>query len=210
MHNCKETKEQITELLLDGADCPPDEELSAELRTCTECRDEFEALNATLRITARTLKLSAPAEDYWTTYHAKLRRKLVNLSAVSEAHGPSLLVRFLGYSIPVPAPVALALIIAGAILVPVGIRATRNETAQPPSVVRVEIPVIQEKVVTQVVYRNRRSPTRTAKRSNNVVPSGESTIAKSRGKEIPAAFVGFKPSEDVKLTVIKGGSGNEK
>lgn len=210
MHNCKETKEQITELLLDGANRQPDEELSKELRTCAECRNEFEGLDATLRITARSLKLSAPAEDYWSTYHAKLRQKLVNVSAVTVSHGPSLLVRFFRFSIPVPAPVALALIIACAVLVPVGIRAARKETTQPPSVVRVEVPVIQEKVVTQVVYRNRRSPTQTAKRSSNAVTPGESTFARSRGREIPAAFVGFKPNEDVKLTVIKGGSGNEK
>ena len=210
MHNCKETKEQITELLLDGVDCRPEEKLSMELRRCAECRNEFEALSSTLRITARSLKLSAPADDYWNTYHTKLRHKLVNATAVSESHGPSLLVRFFRFSIPVPAPVALALIIAGAILVPVGIRAARKETAQPPSVVRIEVPVIQEKVVTQVVYRNRQSPTRTAKQSHNAVPPGENTLAKSRGREVPAAFVGFKPSEDVKLTVIKGGSGNEK
>ena len=208
MHSCKETKEQITERLLDGAHCRPEEELAAELRTCAECRNEFEALSATLRITARSLKLSAPADDYWTTYHAKLRHKLVNVNAISESHGPSLLARFFRFSIPVPAPVALALVIAGAILIPVGIRAARKGSAQPPAVVRVEVPVVQEKIVTQVVYRNRPSPTQISKRYAS--PTIESTFAKSRGREVPTAFVGFKPAEDVKLTVIKGGSGNEK
>ena len=208
MHSCNQTKEQITELLLDGADCRPEEALAGELRACAECRNEFEALSATLRITARSLKLSAPTDEYWPTYHAKLRHKLSNVHALSESHEPSLFVRFFRFSIPVPAPVALGLIIACAILIPLGIRAARKEPAQPSSVVRVEVPVVQEKIVTQVVYRNRWLPNRASKRLNNVAPTVESTFA--RGKKVAAPFVGFKPAEDVKLTVIKGGSGNEK
>jgi len=210
MHSCKETKEQITELLLDGVDCRPEEELTAEMRACGECRNEFEALSATLRITARSLKLSAPADDYWIAYHAKLRHKLVNINTLSESHEPSLFARFFRFSIPVPAPVALALIVACAILIPLGIRAARKETTQPASIVRVEVPVVQEKIVTQVVYRNRWLPARTAKRSDKAASSGDSTFAKTRGKEVATPFVGFKPAEDIKLTVIKGGSPYEK
>ena len=195
MHDCKETKERLTELLLDGADCRSDEVLSAELRGCADCRNEFEFINATLRITSRSRELSAPAEDYWPSYHAKLRQKLLNVNAVTKSHGPSLFERFLRFSIPVPAPVALALIVACAIFVPVAIRAARKQPAQTPSVVqvpvevRVEVPVIQEKVVTRVVYRDRQ----TAKPGTNATPKVESTFAK------------FKPSDEVKLTVIKGG-----
>ena len=89
MHNCSEVKEQITELLLDGADCRSDEVLSAELRRCAECRNEFDVLRATLRITKRSREFSAPTEDYWTNYHAKLRQNLVNVNALSASHKPS-------------------------------------------------------------------------------------------------------------------------
>lgn len=200
MHDCKETKEKLTELLLDGVNCRSDEVLSAELRSCTDCRNEFEALNSTLRITTRSRELAAPAEDYWTSYHAKLRQKLLNINSVNESHGPSLVQRFFTFSIPVPAPVAVALILACAIFVPVWIRAARKQPAQTPSVVhvpvevRVEVPVIQQKVVTRVVYRDRQ----TSKRTSNAEPKVENTFAK------------FKPSDEVKLTVIKGGYSNEK
>ncbi|HJU92825.1 MAG TPA: hypothetical protein VJ656_07830 [Pyrinomonadaceae bacterium] len=198
MHDCRETKEQITELLLDGAD-RSHEVLSAALRGCADCRNEFEALNATLRITTRSRELSAPTEDYWTSYHAKLRQKLSHVNAPRESHGPSLVARFFRFSIPVPAPVAVALIVACAILVPLGIRAARKQTARPsvvhvPVEVRVEVPVIRQKVVTRVVYRDRR----TSKQTGNAEPKVENTFAK------------FKPTDEVKLTVIKGGSGNEK
>ena len=212
MHNCREVKEQITELLLDGADCRSDEELAAELRRCADCRNEFDALNATLRITKRSRQLCAPTEDYWTNYHAKLRRNLVvNGRALSASHTPSVIERFIRFSIPVPAPVALALIIACAIAVPVAVRAARQQPAPPPSVVHVpvEVPVIQEKVVTRVVYRERRPTARTSKRTTNALPV-ENTFAKSRRAETPTGLAGFKPTEEVKLTVIKGRSWNEK
>ena len=39
------------------------------LNRCDECRAEFEALNATLRVTSRLREMVAPPEDYWTGYH---------------------------------------------------------------------------------------------------------------------------------------------
>ena len=213
MHNCRETIEQVTELLLDGANSRPDEVLLGELRKCVECRNEFDALKATLRMTTISRELSAPTEAYWTTYHAKLRHKLVNVNAVNNSPEPSLVTRFFRFSIPVPAPLALALILVGAVLVPIAIRASRQ---QAPSVVRVpvEVPVVQEKekIVTRVVYRERQRLVRTANRLNNA-PKVENTFAQSkkpRDVDVPPGLAGFKPTEEVKLTVIKGGSTNEK
>ena len=212
MHSCKETKAQITELLLDAADYTPDTMLSSELLKCADCRYEFATLKATLRTTTRSLQLSAPTEDYWTSYEAKLRHKLVNSTAATNSHGPSLVTRFFRFSIPVPAPVALALVILSAVFIPVAIRtARRQQTAPPPSVVErtIQVPVVQEKIVTQVVYRDRQPVALNSKQPRNVARV-ESTFAKSRDTDSPATLAGFKPTDEVKLTVIKGGSTNEK
>lgn len=222
MHSCKETKEQITELLLDGADCRLEEALAGELRACTECRNEFDALRSTLRATKRSSELSAHTESYWIHYHAKLRQRIEDQTTESHARAQRrkqstrdffapLLLR-VRTTVAVPVPLLVALVVASAGLTVFAVFAGPQPVPQSPLIVheRVEVPVIQEKVVTQVVYRNRRSPTRTAKRASNALLPGESTFAKSRGREVPAAFLGFKPTEDVKLTVIKGGSGNEK
>jgi hypothetical protein len=221
MHNCRETKEQITEFVLDGADRRPGEVLLAELRVCAECRAEFNALNATLRVTTRLRETAAPSETYWSGYHAKLRHKLVNTNAQSNhSSGTSWFARFFKASISVPAPVAAALIVACAVLIPIAIRAARQQQPQTPAIVHVPVatpvvqekPTILEKVVTRVVYRDRRSPGRTSKRV--VDPSKiESTFAKSQkpqNAEILPTLTGFKPTEEVKLTIIKGGSQNEK
>jgi hypothetical protein len=200
MHNCRETKERLTELALDEAMLP------AELGQCDECRTEFEALNATLRVTARLRETVAPSEDYWIDYHARLRERIFHAKAQrsKEEFAPlfaplrlclNLLLRFLKFSVPVPVPLA----IAGIILL--GVIATRKSPAPNPVVVHVpvEVPVVQEKTITQVVYRDRRPTSKPSKRAS-LAPTAENTFAN---------LAGFKPADEVKLTVIKGGISNE-
>lgn len=220
MHNCKETKERLTELALDRAVLP------AELRKCDECCAEFEALNATLHATARLRETAAPAESYWTGYHARLRHKLQNAEeSRAKARGrnaelgswsaPLRLcartsVKFFKSSVPIPMPLGIAVIILLAIL---GLFAIRRPAAQPqsPIVVQVpvEVPVIQEKAVMQVVYREKRPTSKRSKRAG-VTPASESTFARSQKHDLPINLTGFKPTDEVKLTVIKGGTPNEK
>ena len=245
MHNCKETREIFTELLLDGMDFRSDQALSAELSRCSDCRSEFEVLSATLRLTNRLGETAAPAEDYWTGYHSKLRQSLVKAQAESSTSrakaqrhkdelgplfeplrpraGTSLFARFFKTTVPVPLPLAVAVIAAAALflslVIPFAIRTARKDVQQPntTTVVRVpvEVPVVQEKptekIITRIVYRDRlvvkaTTPAKDATRA-------ESTFAKSQkseGEAMPSSLAGFKPSDEVKLTVIKGGVPNEK
>jgi len=235
MHNCKETREIFTELLLDGIDFRSDQAISAELRRCSECRLEFETLSATLRMTSRVSEVATPAEDYWPAYHAKLRQRLVDAQtpttsrAQAQRHkeklgplfeplrpgaGNSLFVRFLKTTVPVPLPLGIALVVAAALLIPLAIRAARVQPSNTTTIVRVpvEVPVVQEKIVTRVVYRDRQPVVRTTKRATDAARA-ETTFAKSqrtRTEAMPTSLVGFKPSDEVKLTVIKGGVPNEK
>ena len=235
MHNCKETRELFTELLLDGIDFRSDQAISAELSRCSECRAEFEALSATLRMTSRVTELATPAEDYWPAYHAKLRQRLVDAQtpttsrAQAQRHkeklgplfeplrpgaGNSLFVRFLKTTLPVPLPLGIALVVAAALLIPFAIHAARVQPSNTTTIVRVpvEVPVVQEKIVTRVVYRDRQPVVRTTKRATDAARA-ETTFAKSqrtRTEAMPTSLVGFKPSDEVKLTVIKGGVPNEK
>lgn len=202
MHDCRETKERITELVLDGID---DEVLQMELNKCAECRAEFDALNATLRITTRLRETAAPAESYWAGYHARLREKIecsVNgFDAKAQrrrAESTSFLAALrlcVRTTVPVPVPLIVAVVVAFAAVALIAIPGFRQPTSQTPSIVHVpvEVPVVQEKIVTRVVYRERRLPARASKRTSNAEPKVEGTFAK------------FKPSDEVKLTVIKGG-----
>ena len=211
MHNCKETKERLIELALDQAVLP------VEFSKCDECRAEFEALNATLRATARLREKAVLPNGY----HARLRERLFHAKAQTRKAGRkegfpplfaplrlcvNLLVRSLKSSIPVPVPVGIAVIILFSLL---ALFAIRQRTAQPQSPivvhVPVEVPVVQEKTVTQVVYRDRRRTSKPSKRTATT-PTSESTFARSQ----PINLDGFKPTDEIKLTVIKGGIPNEK
>jgi hypothetical protein len=223
MHNCKETREQLTELLLDG-----DGRAERVLDHCEECRAEFEALAATLRMTARVRETVMPTEDYWTGYHAQLQSKLEGFHAKAqrlrhakaqrEELKPGLGFIFASlrqplrlclktFLRPVPVPLGIAVLAIGLVLALFAIRVSQQP--QPPIVVQVpvEVPTIQEKVVTQVVYRDR---WRVAKPSKRVVSDSATENTFARSREIPGTLSGFKPTDEVKLTVIKGGSPNEK
>jgi len=220
MHNCTETKERLIELVLDGRSAE-----TSELNACAECRAEFDALNMTLRLTSRLSETAAPAESYWSGYHARLREKLATAPNPSHAEkqrrkeklGPlfetmRLCVRT---QVRVPLPLAIAVIIACLALGVFAFRRAETPVAPPPLLVHVpvQVPVVQEKVVTRVVYRDRRSSSRNSRRAINDDAQTESTFAKSRKPstdEIPASLNGFKPTDEIKLTVIKGGSPYEK
>ena len=217
MHNCKETRERLTELVLDGD--PRAEKL---LDQCEECCAEFESLAATLRITARLRETAMPAEDYWTGYHAQLRQRLSlhakaqrlrHAKAQGEELKPGLGFVFASLRQPlrlcvktflVPVPVPLSVAVIAVVLLFFAVRSPQQPTPPPqaPVIVQVpvEVPVIHEKVVTKVIYRDRKPISRP---SNQLVP--ENTFARSQG-----SLSGFKPTDEVKLTVITGGSPNEK
>jgi hypothetical protein len=206
MHNCREVKERVIEMVLDGVDC------AAELEECADCRTEFAALNATLRMTRRVSETVAD-DNYWSGYHARLREKILMSEESSHAKAQRreedakknrasdlrlffaplrLCVRT---AVRVPVPLVVLTVLAFAALSVFAVRAARRTTTPPQVIVHVpvEVPVVQEKVVTRVVYRERRSSTR-----------------KSPGAEIPPSLTGFKPTDDVKLVVIKGGTPYEK
>jgi|SRR6185503_4505850 uncharacterized protein GlcG (DUF336 family) len=226
MHNCRETKERLAEMVLDGIDG------GAELEACAECSTEFAALNATLRMTRRVSETVAAPESYWTDYHARLRQKIVTAEGISHAKAQrrkvdaeknraSALRLFFAplrlcvrTAVRVPVPLVVLAILAFAALSVFAVRAARRSAVQSPVIVHVpvEVPVVQEKIVTRVVYRDRRSSSPTSRRAINEARA-ESTLARSRKpmtEENPATLTGFKPTEEVKLTVIKGGVPNEK
>ena len=226
MHNCTETKDRLIEMVLDDVDC------EAELDGCAECRTEFATLNATLRMTRRMKETVAPPESYWADYHARLRQKIEMSEGISHAKAQrckddakgdrasalrlifSPLRLCVRTAIPVPVPLVVLTILALAAVSIFAVRAARRPTSPNQVVVQVpvEVPVVQEKVVTRVVYRNRRSPSRSARRAINDA-GAESTFARSQKpatEEPPASLTGFKPTEEIKLTVIKGGSPYEK
>jgi hypothetical protein len=161
----------------------------------------------TLRITTRVIEKSEPSKSYWNGYYTRLKRQLDNATIHDfESRETTWILRFFKSSIRLPVPVGLALLV----LFAVGIRwATRvsqkqlviTQTISVP--VPLEVPVVQEKIVTRVLYRDR-------VRKRNESSTANSVVAKTQNEVRAPALIGFKPLDEVKLTVIKGGSPNEK
>ena len=207
MHNCKTTTDRITELLLNRPNARPDDLLSKELLRCAECRNEFDALKETLRITTRVIEKSEPSKSYWNGYYTRLKQQLDNATIHDfESREMTWILRFFKSSIRLPVPVGLALLVLFAVGIGWATRVSQKQVVMTQTIsvpVPFEVPVVQEKIVTRVLYRDR-------VRNRNENSTANSVVAKTQNEARPTALIGFKPLDEVKLTVIKGGSPNEK
>ncbi|HEV2799807.1 MAG TPA: hypothetical protein VGW12_04885 [Pyrinomonadaceae bacterium] len=225
--------------------------LVAEVERCAACAAEYRSLVATLDACDEASDALAPGENYLTQYHAALTRRLLDAagdtrtpsSAARATHEQSTRTtttpfwkRLLNASIRVPVPVAAvcALLFVGACAValvlaarpasePVVLAAphmTEPQTA--PQIKFVEVPVVQEKTVTQIVYVPRRPANdgEEARRQNvreNVAgvgrPKNATTAAVTNMAAAPMPsrpnLSGFKPAGEVNLRIIKGSEARE-
>jgi len=224
MHNCKSTRNSLTDLALN--EVPPDQRqpLLAELETCAECREEFVSIKESLRVSGQALRSTLPPAEFWTGYHARLVNRLENQPSYVSPAAPSRtwesLWRLVTASVSIPVPVVAAMLL---LLFGVGtslawaLMKRDNVGAEPqaPTVITrtVTVPVTQEKIVTRVVYRERN-----VSRQRVRIPQFDfseqefAPLAQSSGEadKAPLSLVGFKPIEQVKLKVMKGSYRDEK
>ena len=113
-------------------------------------------------------------------------------------------------SIPIPLPIAAALLL---VLVFLGSRTLRPPTmvrlevpAPVSEVVRVEVPVVREKIVTRTVYREAPEAKTASKRlQNGTVRSTTDPVSKGpRRSQIAVQLGDFEPIEKIQLKILKG------
>ena len=228
MHNCKETRKLLIEQALDQIPSDQSQALLAEFEHCPACREEFASLRSVLRVADQAMQSALPEENFWSGYHARLRQSLERESSLtprprSDAGAlvllQSLLQRLATASVRVPVPIAAVLIILFGLSIVFATHSRRQlstESGSGTSTVvtkTVEVPVIHERTVTRVVYRDRsrravsdiarieRAPRSAAKVTNRPNEPVANT---------PISLVGFKPTSDPKLTIIKGSYRDEK
>src|ERR1700686_1850008 len=173
MHNCKTTRKRLVEMALDQTSFDQSGPLLAELERCPTCREEFAALRSVLRVADQALESALPAESFWSGYHARLRQSLERDSSLA-SRPPSdtgvliplrnLLQRLATASVSVPVPLAAVLIVLFGLSIVFATHSRPQPISEPvigtSSVVTktVEVPVVQERTVTRVVYRDRDRP----------------------------------------------------
>jgi hypothetical protein len=219
MHNCKATRKRLLEQCMDKSPTGQKEIGPAELEGCPACLEEFAAVGKLLQVTDQAMDSAQPAESFWTGYHARLRQSLEQGTAsgppsenkVAELSGLRNL--FASY-LRVPVPVAALVILLFGLSVVFAVQSRRLATGSSSSVVTrtVEVPVIRDRVVTQVVYRDR---LRRLSQDRNRAEEKQS-VAKARTRRnaaienSPPSLAGFKPANEARLTIIKGSEQDDK
>lgn len=232
MHSCKLTRNFLMDYALGEESSPQATEALAQLQSCPSCQAEYAAIRNTLRVSRQALSSAAPPDEFWPGYRARLKDKLVKQQEAATHFAPSAkfervplgsrlwsgLWKFATTSVRLPVPAALAI----ALLIGFLFFNLRPVAQQPASPVEsdnvatvktrtVEVPVIQERVVTRTVYVERK-----ARRSQSgmQVRDGFTDVDNRRSAEsankTAMSLAGFKPTDEVKLTVIKGSYQDEK
>jgi anti-sigma factor RsiW len=234
MHNCKSTKNSFIDLMLGEIEPARARQLQAELKDCPGCHEEYESLRSTLHVSNQALRSAVPGEEFWPGYRTRLHSKLLAspaeqvesaverpaLAAISLSSQLWLALKTLATtSVRIPVPAALALLLVfGVFFFVLRGREQVNVAASTPVVLEktniVRVPVIQEKVVTRVVYvekRGRRSESGANLPERTVIPNAPNSVAVTGANSTTAlSLVDFKPTNEVKLTVIKGSYKDEK
>ena len=219
MHNCKRTRNVLLDFAFGELSEAQSAALMSQLRECEPCRAEHAAIAGTLRVSRNALEAEQRSDEFWQSYHHRLQSRLKELPVTTAGQSPH--VRFLNAlraftstSVRVPLPAALA---AMALVCALSFAAlSRSQVSSIPTtpVTRVEVqtvhvPVVQEKVVRQLIYKER-------KRSKAFkVDYANLNIATATVKPVsePAAklnLVGFKPANQVNMTIIKENDQDEK
>lgn len=221
MHNCKRTRNALIDLAGGEIAEPQARELMAELNDCAECQAEHAAITKALRASSQALQFATPPEEFWHGYHNRLKAALNSagegrLFKVEHAsigsRVTSALSAFTRSSVRVPVPAAFAtLMLVGVLSYSVLSRERSSVGSQPSQVIvetrTVQVPVVQEKVITQVVYREKKKRRSRNVESPDYVNPNTANVAASRsfanGRK-SFSLSGFKPTEQVNLTIIKG------
>ena len=195
MHNCRLAKNRLLDLTLDEVAPAEAKQLLEELDDCPACREEYATLRNTLRVSVQALQSALPSEDFWPGYHARLQVKLTrDLPAVqpvrlslSSRVWPELR-KMATTSVRVPVPVALAMMLLVVIFFfALRSRGQANLTSSTP-----------RGAANQLDRVNLNA-------ANSIARAGSDASGK------PAmSLVGFKPTDQLKLTIIKGSYQNEK
>jgi len=230
MHNCKTTRSSLMDLALAETQDRvaeserPLEDLAEELAGCSECRAEYASLRRTLGVVAQAAQAAMPDESFWPGYHSRLTHRINNADSRnspalqipprSSSGSWSVARKLAGASVRIPLPLAAVLVLSIGLSMVLLIRVRGQAKQQSPApavaaVKTIEVPIIQERVVTRVVYvaSNRRSGPALSEGSGK--RSGERLTEESANRTA-ANLSGFRPTDQVKLTIIKGSYHDEK
>lgn len=230
MHNCRRIESQLVDLIFNDLSAEHKLRLLTEIESCASCTGQYLSFSETLVVFEQTTEACLPPESYWPRYNETLRNRLHAPAQapieVKAAHAPFWR-RLLAARLPIPVPIAAALVIGLIVSSALALKsASTTQTIATPatpieSVKIVEVPVVQEKIVTRTIYVEKK---RTAERSTrqqsspalartaemNNATAIHSNPAEETGFFTRANLKGFQPADEMKIRVIKRNNTDEK
>jgi len=91
MHNCRQTRNGLIDLVLDELPADAAKQLLSGLNDCVACREEYATLRNTWRVSGQAMKSLQPTENFWPGYHARLNSKLIQHLQEEKEEGRALL-----------------------------------------------------------------------------------------------------------------------
>jgi anti-sigma factor RsiW len=212
MHNCKRTKNALFDFALGELSEAQSAALMSQLRECEPCRAEHAAIAGTLRVSHKALGAEQRSEEFWQRYHQRLQSRLKELpvSTVEKTRHirfPDFLRAFTSTSIRVPLPAAMAAMVLVCVLSFAALSRSQVNAVPTTPVTRIEVqtvqvPVVQERVVRQVIYKERkRSKMYEVDYAN--LKTATATVKPVPGPAAKLNLAGFKPADLVNMTMIK-------
>lgn len=228
MHDCRTTEARLVDLIFDELGADERRGLLAELDACADCLDQYRSMAGTLSAFDEAGEAALPDESYWPIYHAALGRRLSPVMTGAAPRRASFWQRALHARLTVPAPAAAAVALALLVSLVLALRprnlpspspAPHTQTAaaaEPPPTL--PVPVVSERVVTRVVYVEKRREKREGRRSvpEAAAVQSEGALASGREKEsvqgglfTRANLTDFQPAHELKIRVIKRSNSDE-
>lgn len=230
MHDCRQTQDNLVDLIYDELDFAMRARVRAEIEACADCNAQYRLFAATLDAYDTASAALTPRESYWPQYHDALSHRLALVAAedVMTERVP-FWKRLLTTSIHLPVPlaaIAMLLFVASSILAltllarpapePVVLAAPASpRELNAPQIKFIAVPIVQEKIVTQIVFAPRRTTSRGDDRSRRQLPRESIAGVKPQKASSPdvmpprANLSGFKPAGEMNLRIIKGSSPRE-
>ncbi|MDT4968584.1 MAG: hypothetical protein QOJ64_3321 [Acidobacteriota bacterium] len=223
MHDCQRFKDGLVDLVFDAASDENRRHL-AEVESCYRCRIQYRSITDALAAFDQAAEASLPDENYWTRQHEALRQSLVRANQHVGAPKVAFWKSGLAARISLPVPIAAAFAVT---LIAVSIMALQHRVdnssvgpAQAPSGTSVstkaiEVPVIQERVVTRTVYVDRKLKVSGSGRRSLRAPAGEVRLITQANEQAPAglftnaALTDYQPPDEMRIRIVKRSNSDE-
>jgi hypothetical protein len=231
MHDCRTMESRLVDLVFGELGAEDKLRLLAEVEACADCLDEYRSMTGTLLVFDQAIEASLPDESYWPEHQSLRDKHLEEITprALIQPTRAPLWKRFFVARLPVPVPVAVALLLALLGSSVLALRPSQKETIttvrQPPVVTPappppqiIEVPVIREKVVTRIVYVEKKEreknetgrKTTTARVSEPTLTARQTEAASVQGGFFTRAnLTDFQPTDEMKIRVIKRSNSDE-